>query len=82
MVAILPYLWVDATSGAAGAALASWRTECDGYADEYRRQRAWLGSISDAVRAHAATEMQIQRRKWVEAGCKPVGATSDEPPGR
>ena len=53
-----------------------WRSQCSGYVDEYRRQGAWLNSISPAVGANAAIEMQVQRRKWEEANC---GRQADRP---
>lgn len=42
---------------------------CQGYLDAIKRQQAWLNSISAAVRASAAAEIEIQRRNYRNALC-------------
>ena len=43
--------------------------ECQGYVDEAERQRAWLSSISDAVRRSGAAGIDIAHRHYHDAGC-------------
>jgi len=52
-----------------GRAQQAWADQCQGYLDEAKRQRAWLQSLSPAVRQSAASEITIQQRKYREADC-------------
>ena len=43
--------------------------ECQGYLDEAERQRAWLNSVSEAVRQSGAAGADIAMRQYHDAGC-------------
>ena len=44
-------------------------SECRGYLDEAERQRAWLSSVSEAVRQSGAAGIDIALRRYHDAGC-------------
>jgi hypothetical protein len=52
-----------------GATSDAYRRECRSYEEAAARAAAWTASVSAAVRASAATDIEIARRRYYEAGC-------------